>query len=405
MLTVPQSLLDVIPPRSFGSSPLPSRRGLPQCHGPAYLPSSVVPSICPRRHPVLCGAERQARTGLRSSDRWEHIEIYPRPKYGLLHGIELAVVLLASAWPYLRSALTYGVFSAASGRRPMRRQPVPPGHFSPGSEPLICHFLRRSFDTGPEMCADSVLPANPNGWNGTSTCVDGGVRHRGAVNGFTRPAMPSERPDGPPRWETRWVARSDFQVFRSRAGLSCWFWGRPRRACPVFDSPAWLRLELGATPRSCAILSDSSDLRRRTAWLDPDESRGAGPPAYLPGTSPLPSEMPPAIIVYKAHEVALDVALEQPGLVCHGRHLRPWLALDHLMGPKPLSMARYQILLRSGRRGPPPPGLPVPPPRVPHGHGTERCGSGLCSVVLGGSSLSSRRSSRHGFRRQHPQRV
>ena len=84
-------------------------------------------------------------------------------------------------------------------------------------------------------------------------------------------------------------------------------------------------------PRSCAILSDSS-YRARTAWLDADQRVELS--AYLPGTSPLPSEMP-AIIVYKAHEVALDVALEQPGLVVMADTYAPgWhLTIDGAQAP------------------------------------------------------------------------
>ena len=90
-----------------------------------------------------------------------------------------------------------------------------------------------------------------------------------------------------------------------------------------------------------AILSDSSD-PHRTAWLDADQRVALT--AYLPGTPPLPSEMP-AITVYKPHEVALDVALEQPCLLILADTYAPGWHLTIDGAPAPIH--RANLMMRS----------------------------------------------------------
>ena len=226
-------------------------------------------------------------------------------------------------------------------------------------QPLIV-FPRRSFDMWNTRYF--VLPANPNGWNDETRAYAAFVTDAERIY---PPPDAFEGPDGAER-RRRWVARSDFQVFRNRAAYPRAWVVHDARSLPA---PAGSG-RAGRDAAIRAILSDSSD-PHRTAWLDADQRVELT--AYLPGTPPLPSETP-AITVYKAHEVALDVALEQPGLVVLADAYAPgWhLTIDGAQAPihranlmmrgAAVTAGRHHLVFR------------LRAPRVPHRHRTQRCG-------------------------------
>jgi hypothetical protein len=223
-------------------------------------------------------------------DRWEHDTI--RPMYGVLHGI--AYTLTSGVAEIDAYAEFFGGFRIRADAATAGPLGLLPG------QPLIA-FPRRSFDMWNTRYF--VVPADPNGWNLETRAYAAFVSDAERIY---PPPGAFDGPDGAER-RRRWATRHDFQVFRNRAAYPrAWVVHDARSLPPTAGSS-----RAGRDAALRAILSGSAD-PHRTAWID--AARRADLTAYLPGTAPLPSEMP-VITAYAAQEVALDVTLEQPGLV------------------------------------------------------------------------------------------
>ena len=247
---------------------------------------------------------------IKEFDRWEHDTI--RPKYGLLHGIEYT---LSSGVAEIDA---YAEFFG--GFRTERRR---------GDGRATGALARPAADRLPAAVVRHVEhallrpPGEPERLERRDSRLCG-VRHRRRADLPAPDAF--EGPDGPER-RRRWVARNDFQVFRNRAAYPRTWVVHDARSLPFSAGSG----RAGRDAAIRAILSDSSD-PHRTAWLDADKRVELT--AYLPGTPPLPSEMP-AITVYGRSEVVLDVALERPGLVVLADTYAPGWRLDDRWGPSP----------------------------------------------------------------------
>jgi hypothetical protein len=285
VLTVPQSLLDATPEvvRIIADAARQAARGA--AHPPGPFRVHRMPMWYPALWSRAASIDR-----IRDFDRWEHDTI--RPKYGLLPRIEYTVSSgVAEIDAY---AEFFGGFRKSADAETAGRLGLLPG------QPLIV-FPRRSFDMWNTRYF--VLPANSNGWNDETRAYAAFVSDAERIY---PPPDAFEGPDGPER-RRRWVAGSDFQVFRNRAAYPRAWVVHDAQSLPALSSSG----RAGRDAAIRAILFDVSD-PDRTAWLD--AAKRVELTAYPPGTPPLPSEIP-AITVYDAHQVALDVALERPGLV------------------------------------------------------------------------------------------
>ena len=243
----------------------------------------------PLWYPALWGhVASDAR--IKEFDRWEHDTI--RPKYGLLHGIEYT---LSSGVAEIDAyAEFFGGFRTAADAATAGRLGLLPG------QPLIV-FPRRSFDMWNTRYF--VLPANPNGWNDETRAYAAFVTDAERIY---PPPDAFEGPDGAER-RSAWVAGNDFQVFRNRAAYP--------RSWVVHDARySSASAGSGRAGRDAGNPRHPLRLRRPAPHGLARRGQRLELAAYLPGTPPLPSETP-AITVYSAQRVEIDVALERPGLV------------------------------------------------------------------------------------------